>query len=219
MKLYISPLACSGAPHMILIELGLPHTIEFVDLTAQPHVVTNGGALYTTVNPKGAVPALMLDSGELLTEVAAILQYLGDQRPASGLLPEIGTMARYRVMEWLSFVGSDVHKTLGPLWNPEMPEAAKVIHKRNLDRRLSHIEQHLANQPYLTGQTFSVADAYLFVMMGWAPHLKFDLSPYPNLQAFHERVSARPSVDQMHRAEGLPRLVRERGDVGADDRR
>ena len=128
-------------------------------------------------------------------------------------------MARYRVMEWLSFVGSDVHKTLGPLWNPEMPEAAKVIHKRNLDRRLSHIEQHLANQPYLTGQTFSVADAYLFVMMGWAPHLKFDLSPYPNLQAFHERVSARPSVDQMHRAEGLPRLVRERGDVGADDRR
>jgi glutathione S-transferase len=119
--LYGSPLACSGAAHLVLLELGLPHEVVHVDIYAQPHVVMTSGALYSEINPKNAVPALRLATGELLTEVGVILQYLADSKPESGLLPSAGTLARYRALEWLSFVGSDVHKTIGPLFHPECP--------------------------------------------------------------------------------------------------
>lgn len=197
MILYTSPLACSCAAHMALIELGLPHQIEFVDIYVQPHVLLESGLPFADVNPKGAVPALRLDSGELLTEAGVVLQYIAGLKPESGLLPEAGSLARYRVMEWLSYVGSDVHKTIGALFHPHMPEAAKEIHRQNLKRRLDYIELHLAHQPYLTGTRFTVADAYLFVMIGWPPYFKVNLAPYPELAGFHARVASRPSFAHM----------------------
>lgn len=193
MILYASPLACSAAVQMVLLELAIPHEVKFVDVYAQPHVVIENGAPFADLNPKNAVPLLVLDSGELLTEVGVILQYIADLKPRSLLLPKAGTLARYRVMEWLSYVGSDVHKTIGPLFHPHMPAAAKDIHRQNLNRRLTYIEQRLANQSYLTGDTFTIADAYLFVMIGWEPYFKFDLTPYPYLTRFHEKVASRPS--------------------------
>jgi glutathione S-transferase len=196
-KLYAAPLACSGAVHLVLLELDIPHTIEFVDIYAQPHVVLAGRAVYQELNPKDAVPALELDSGELVTEVGVILQLLCDCSRESTLLPRFGTLERYRVMEWLSYVGSEVHKTIGPLFNPAMPEAAKVLHRKNLHRRLSYIEQCLSSTPYLGGSEFTVADAYLFVMIGWEPFFKVDLRPYPNLRRYHARISARPSFVRM----------------------
>ncbi|CAG9208783.1 Glutathione S-transferase [Paraburkholderia tropica] len=193
MVLYTSPLACSNAAHMVLLELGITHEIEFVDIYAQPHVLITDGTPFASVNPKNGVPALRLDSGELLTEIGVILQYIADLKPESGLIPEPGRLARYRVMEWLSYVGADVHKTIGPLFHPNMPEVAKEIHRQNLNRRLTYIEQRMTHQMYLTGNTFTVADAYLFVMIGWEPYFKFDLTPYPNLARFHKRVASRPS--------------------------
>jgi glutathione S-transferase len=197
MILYASPLACSGAVQMVLFELGIAHETRFVDIYAQPHTVLGERTPFAEVNPKNAVPALRLDGGEMLTEVGVILQYVADLEPESGLLPSPGSLERYRVMEWLSCVGSDVHKTIGPLFHPLMPEAAKAIHRQNLDRRLGHIERQLAQQPYLTGATFTVADAYLFVMIGWEPYFKFDPAPYPNLARFHARVASRPSFAQL----------------------
>ncbi|RYX99671.1 glutathione transferase GstA [bacterium] len=197
MKLYSSPLACSIAVQMILLELELDHTIEFVDIYLQPHILLKDKSVYTNINPKGAVPALILGSGELLTEVGVILQYICDLKPETDLLPKIGTMERYRVMEWLSFIGSDVHKTIGPLFNPHMPEVAKDIHKQNLHRRLTYIDQCLAKTPYLTGDTFTIADAYLFVMIGWKPYFKFDISPYTNIKRFHQSILERPSFNQV----------------------
>lgn len=197
MILYTSPLACSCAAHMILIELGIPHEIEYVDIYVQPHVLLSNGTSFASVNPKNSVPALRLDSGELLTEIGVILQFLADVKPDAGLLPRVGTLARFRVLEWLSYVGSDVHKTIGPLFNPHMPEPAKLIHQQNLDRRLAYIEQQLAHQPYLTGETFTVADAYLFVMMGWKPYFKFAFSAFPNLSRFQAQIASRPSFLQL----------------------
>jgi glutathione S-transferase len=178
---------------MVLFELGVAHDVEFVDIYSLPHSLIADGAPFAGVNSKNAVPALRLDDGGLLTEVGVILQYVGDLQPVTSLLPRAGSIARYRVMEWLSYVGSDVHKTIGPLFNSLMPDAAKEIHRLNLDRRLAYIENILADQPYLTGETFTVADAYLFVMIGWKPYLKFDLAPYPNLTRFHAKVASRPS--------------------------
>lgn len=193
MKLYASPLACSGAAHMVLLELGIPHEIEFVDIYALPHVLLDGGAAYKELNPKDAVPALELDSGELVTEVGVILQLLCDRGPESSLLPRFGTLERYRVMEWLSYVGAEFHKTLGPLFNPAMPDTGKAILRQKLHRVLSHMEQRLATTPYLAGEAFTVADAYLFVMIGWEPYFKVDLRPYPNLTRYHSRIAERPS--------------------------
>ena len=197
MILYSSPLACSSAAHLVLIELGIPHEIEYVDIYAQPHVLISDGTPFVELSPKNSVPALKLESGELLTEIGVIVQYLADLKPGTDLLPPVGTLARYRVMEWLSYVGSDLHKTIGPLFNPQMPEAAKLIHQQNLDRRLTYIDERLAHQSYLTGESFTVADAYLFVMIGWEHYFKFALSPYPNLARFHARISSRSSFSQL----------------------
>jgi len=193
LKLFASPLACSAAVHLVLLELGIPHSIEFVDIYRQPHVVLESGRVYRELNPKDSVPALDLGSGQLLTEVGVILQLLCDRSPESSLLPRFGTLERYRVMEWLSYVGSELHKTIGPLFNPVMPEAAKLLHRQKLQRTLSYIEQSLATTPYLTGPEFTVADAYLFVMIGWPPYFKLDLRPYPHLTRYHARISERPS--------------------------
>lgn len=208
MILYTSPLACSCAAHMMLIELCIPHEIKFVDIYTQPHVLIDGGQIYASLNSKNAVPTLRLDSGELLTEIGVILQYIANLKPEAGLLPKADSLARYRVMEWLSYVGSDVHKTIGPLFHPQMPETAKEIHRQNLRRRLTYIEEQLAHQPYLTGETFTVADAYLFVMIGWEPYFKFDVTPYPNLARFHARIASRPSFAQLmqHIAPALERM-------------
>jgi glutathione S-transferase len=193
LKLYASPLACSAAAQMVLLELDIPHRVEFIDIYVQPHVFIESGAIYEHVNPKDAVPALELESGELLTEIGVILQFLCDGSPESPLLPRIGTLERYHVMEWLSYVGSELHKTIGPLFNPSMPDAAKALHRQKLQRTLIYIEQCLAKTQYLAGPKFTIADAYLFVMIGWAPYFKVDLRPYPHLTLYHARISERPS--------------------------
>lgn len=196
-KLHASPLACSGAAHLVLLELGIPHTIEFVDIYSQPHVMLDSGAVYKDLNPKDAVPALILGSEELVTEVGVIMQLLCDHRPESSLLPRFGTLQRYRVMEWLSYVGSEFHKSIGPLFNPAMPEAGKTLHRHKLQRTMSYLDQRLATTPYLAGSEFTVADAYLFVMIGWPPYFKVDLRPYANLARYHALISERPSVVRM----------------------
>lgn len=203
MKLYFSPGACSMAPHMVLIELGLPHSTEMVDLRAQPHVLKNSGEPYTDINPKGSVPALKLDSGEVLTEAAVILQYLSDQKPEAGLFPKFGSMERYHAMEWLNFVSSDIHKTLGQFWNPSYSEEAREVLKKALDHRLKFLDQHFGKQSYLTGDSFTIADAYLWVILNWMPMHKLEMTPYPNLKKFHDRVGARPSAGKVLKAEGL----------------
>lgn len=196
-KLYSSPVACSGAVHMVLLELGIPHTVEFVDIHTQPHMLLESGAVYKGLNAKDSVPALELDSGELVTEVGVILQLLCDSSPESPLLPRFGALERYRVMEWLSYIGSDFHKMIGPLFNPAMPEAGKALHRQKLQRTMSHMDQRLATTPYLAGEEFTIADAYLFVMIGWKPYFKVDLRPFPNLTRYHARISERPSFLRM----------------------
>jgi len=192
---------------MILLELGTPHTIEHVDIYVQPHIVLDSGAIYKLLNPKDSVPALDDGSGQLFTEVGVILQALCDRSPESSLLPRYGTLERYRVLEWLSYVGSELHKTIGPLFNPAMPEPAKQLHRQKLQRTLSYIEQSLASAPYLTGTHFTVADAYLFVMLGWPPYFKVDLRPYPHLTRYHALISQRPSFLRMKQL-GAPVLER-----------
>lgn len=196
MILYSSPLACSCAVHLVLFELQIKHTINYVDIYSQPHVLFHDKSLYSNINPKGAVPALELENGVILTEVGVILQYLVDEHP-SNLLPQFNSFARYQVMEWLSYIGSDVHKTIGSIYNPLMPQEAKEIHKQNLHRRLSYIEQALSQKLYLAGDNFTIADAYLFVMIGWEPYFKIDLSQYPNLAIYHGRILRRPSIKVM----------------------
>jgi len=199
MKLYYSPGACSLAPHIALVEAGLPFTPVKVDL--RTHELADGTDYYT-INPKGYVPFLELSDGELLSEVAVILQYIADRKPGT-IAPAFGTMARYRVMEWLNFVATEVHKQFAPLWYPTTHETTKEAQRAKLATRFDHIAKTLGTQPYLTGETFTVADAYLFTVVNWAGTLKIDLAPWPALQAFQARVAARPKVRETMRAEGL----------------
>lgn len=200
MKLYYSPGACSLSPHIVLCELGLAHEAEKVDLRSHQ---TAGGVDFYAINPKGYVPALLLDDGQLLTEGPAIVQYLADQKPEAGLLPPAGSVARARVQEWLTFIGTELHKSFSPLFRPDAAEGWKTAARANIDKRLGYIDGVLAKSDYLTGGQFSVADAYLFVVLGWSGIVKVDLSPFPALQAFRERVGARPAVQAAMRAEGL----------------
>jgi len=199
MKLYYSPGACSLAPHIVLREAGLKFEIEKVDLAAKK---TERGADYWSINPKGYVPALQLDSGETLTEVSAILQYVADQKPAANLLPAAGTKERYRAIEWIGFIATELHKGFGPLWKPNTPDAYKPIVLETLAKRLQYVESQLGSQ-YLTGATFTAADAYLFVIVSWAKYLKVDLTPYAKLRALLDRIAARPAVQAAMVAEGL----------------
>jgi glutathione S-transferase len=198
MKLYFSPGACSLAAHIALAEAGLPYSTKRVDL--KTHTLADGTDYYT-INPKGYVPVLELDDGSRLSEVAVIVQYIADRTPGT-LAPVFGSMERYRLMEWLNFIATEVHKNFSPLWHP-VPDATKETLQSKIASRLDYISKTLSIQPYLMGEHFTVADAYLFTILNWAPMLKFDLAPWPVVQQFHARVVARPAVRAAMADEGL----------------
>jgi glutathione S-transferase len=200
MKLYYMPGACSLSPHIVAREAGLP--VQLV-LVGRDKKLPDGGD-YRALNPKGYVPALQLDDGTVLTEGPAIVQYLADQVPDLALAPPNGSIQRYRLQEWLNFLTSEIHKSFSPLFRPNTPEDYKPIVKENLAGRFGLIEQHLADgRNYLLGEQFSVADAYLFVLLRWAPGQGLDLARWPNLAAYVKRVAARPAVDAALDAEKL----------------
>lgn len=200
MKLYYSPGACSLSPHIVLREAGLDFEPVKTDLRA--HQLQDGTDYYG-ISPKGYVPLLELDNGERLTEGPAIVQYIADQVPEKNLAPANGTMARYRLQEWLNFLSAEVHKGFGTLFAPGMPDEAKTIAKTRAGKRLEWVDQQLEGKDYLLGDSFSVADAYLFTVASWAPHVGLDLSAMKNLQAFQARMAARPAVQAALKAEGL----------------
>jgi glutathione S-transferase len=200
MKLYYSPGACSLSPHIVLHEAGLPFTAVLA--STKTHKLADGTDYYT-INPKGYVPLLELDNGERLSEGPVIVQYVADQVPAKHLVPAAGTMARYRVMEWLNFTSSELHKSFSPLFNPAMPEEGKALYRTRLVDRFKWVDEQLEGKPYLMGDQFSVADAYLFTVASWCKHVGVDISSFANLGAYLGRVSARPAVQAALKAEGL----------------
>jgi glutathione S-transferase len=200
MKLYYSPGACSLSPHIVAHEAGIKLDLEKVDLAAKK---TASGGDFLAINPKGYVPALQLDDGSVLTEGPAIVQYLADQKPASKLAPANGTIDRYRLQSLLGFISSELHKSYSPLFNPASSAEVRTERMEYLRRRYGHIEKELQGKPYLTGETFTVADAYLFTVTNWARIVKLDLSAFPNLMAFQDRVASRPAVRAAMTAEGL----------------
>lgn len=198
MKLYYAPGACSQATHILLHETRLPHETEAVDLRAK---TTASGRDYLAVNPKGAVPALELGD-EVLTENGAILQYIGDKAGNETLLPTSG-LERYRVIELLSFLGSDVHKSFGPLFNRASSDEAKQAARDTIGKKFDFLESKLDGQDYLAGQSMSIADPYLFAMLGWTGKLGIDLARWPNLAGLRRRMEQRDTVQAVLRAEGL----------------
>jgi glutathione S-transferase len=199
MKLYYSPAACSLAPHIALCETGLPHELVRVDLGS--HELPDGTD-YRTVNPKGYVPTLELDDGTRLTEAAVVLQYIADRKPGT-LAPASGSMERYRLIEWLNFISSELHKGFGPLWQPNLAEEQRLATIRKLATRFDYVAPFLEQNRFLTGDAFTIADAYLFVVLSWSDHLKVDLARWPSLRQFIDRVAARPKVQQALREEHL----------------
>ncbi len=193
MKLFYSPGACSRAVRIALHEAGMP--FEGVLASTKTHKLPDG-ADYYTINPKGYVPLLELDDGERLTEAQVILQWVADQAPERRLAPPAGTMPRYRLMEWLSFVSTEVHKQFSPLFNPSYPEEGKQINRTKILQRLGWVDAQLAGRQYLMGDGFTVADAYLYVISGWTAPMKIDISALRNLVAYRERVGQRPSVQR-----------------------
>lgn len=200
MKLYYSTGACSLSPHIVLREAGIPFALERVNLASKK---TASGDDYLEVNPKGYVPALRLDSGEVLTEGPAIVQYLADSVPGKQLAPAAGTMERYRLIEWLNFISTELHKTFSPLFNPKAPEETKQAARDTIAARLDIVEKQLQGKEYLAGNHFSVADAYLFTVLNWTRPVKFDLGRWPAVQAYMQRVAERPAVREAMEAEGL----------------
>jgi glutathione S-transferase len=200
MKLYYSPGACSLSPHIVLRESGL--AFEPVLASTKTHQLADGTDYYG-INPLGYVPLLELDDGTRLREGPAIVQYIADQVPMKNLAPANGTLQRYRLQEWLTFIGTELHKTFSPLFNPKMPEDGKAISRERLASRLKWVDGQLEGKDYVTGENFSVADAYLFTVTNWAKPMNIDLSGLPNLLAWRERVAARPAVQEALKAEGL----------------
>ena len=200
MKLYFSPGACSLAPHIVANELGIPLTLEKVDTSTKK---VADGSDFWTVNPKGYVPALRLDNGELLTEGPAISQYLADTKPAAKLVPANGSFERYRLQEMLGYINSEIHKSYSPLFNPKTPPETRKDREEYLHKRYALIEKQLTGHPFLFGEQFTIADAYLFTVTNWANFVKLDLSAFPNLLAFQKRVADRPAVQAAMVAEGL----------------
>jgi glutathione S-transferase len=200
MKLYYSPGACSLSPHIVARELGIGLQLEKVDTRTRQ---TETGQDFLQVNPKGYVPALQLDNGEVLTEGAAIVQYLADRKPDAKLAPANGTFERSRLQETLGYISTELHKSYSPLFNPALPAEVKQERKDYLRRRYGLIEQTLAKQPYLQGDDFTVADAYLFAITSWAGHVDLDLSEFKALGEFQQRIAARPAVQAALEAEGL----------------
>jgi len=200
MKLYYSPGACSLATHIALKESGL--SFEAIAAPTKTHKLADGTDYYS-INPLGYVPYLVLDDGRALHEVAAVVQYIADQMPDKQLAPPNGTWERYKLQEWLNTIGTELHKGFSPLFTPGMPAEAKEIAKSRLLSRLSWVDGELAGKSFLMGDTFTVADAYLFVVAGWGKHVGVDISGLGNLNAFVARVAARPAVQEALRAEGL----------------
>ncbi|QHE83564.1 glutathione transferase GstA [Hydrogenophaga sp. BPS33] len=200
MKLYYSPGACSLSPHIALHESGL--RFEAIPAPTKTHQLPDGTDYYT-INPLGYVPLLELDNGERLREGPAIVQYIADQAPQKNLAPANGTLPRYRLQEWLNFIGTEVHKGFSPLFNPATPDEVKTSTKDKLGQRLKWVDAELAGKQYLLGDNFSVADGYLFTVTNWAPRVGVDISGFANLNAYRARVGARPAVQAAMKAEGL----------------
>lgn len=200
MKLYSSAGSCSLSPHIVLREAGVKFDLEAVDLREKK---TKSGDNYWQVAFKGQVPLLELDNGDRLSEGPVIVQYIADQNPASGLLAPAGSMERYKTLEWLNHTTSELHKNLGSMFRPNMPDEWKKTVKEGLGVRFKAIDAHLANKQYLMGDKFTVADAYLFTVLRWTGRLEIDLAPYPNIQAYMARVQARPAVTEAMKVDGL----------------
>ncbi|GAA0705331.1 glutathione transferase GstA [Dokdonella soli] len=200
MKLYYSPAACSLSPHIVAREAGIEVALEKVDTKTK---TTETGRDYWQINPKGYVPALELDNGEVLTEGPAIVQYLADRKPEAGLAPANGTLERARLQETLGYINSELHKTYTPLFKPDTLPEVRTERENYLRMRYGMFEKTLTKQPYLLGDTFTAADAYLYTVTKWADAVKLDLSGFPALVAFQERVAARPAVQAARAAEGL----------------
>ena len=200
MKLYYSPGACSQAPHILLHEIGLTHDAARVDLRAKK---LEDGSDYLTVNPKGAVPALQLDSGEVLTENAIVLQYLGDRAAWPEVLPPLGDFRRYRVLEMVNFITTELHKSFAPLFKPNASDDTKGFFRDIIAERLTYIDERLGAGPFLFGEDITLPDPYLFVITGWTEKVLGGLERWPNLQRFRERMMERPAVRHVLRFEGL----------------
>ncbi|MDR2212838.1 MAG: glutathione transferase GstA [Pseudomonadales bacterium] len=200
MKLYYFPGACSTASMISLIEAGQKFDLAEVDRNTKQ---ASDGKDFNQVNPKGYVPALVLDSGEMLSENVAILAYIAGLDQSGKLGPAPGSEGCYHLLEWLAYINSEIHKNFSPLFRPTTDDATRAVFKENLAKRLSYIEQKLGNNPYLMGQNFTVADAYLYVTLSWRDHVGVDISAFPKLLAFYERVRARPSVAEAYRLQGM----------------
>ena len=200
MKLYYSPGACSLSPHIALLEAGLPYDLVKVDLRAKK---LENGDDFLAVNPKGQVPALALESGELITEGPIIVQRIADKAAGKNLAPARDSEERYKLLEWLNFLTSELHKSFGPMFSPVLADDAKAFFKDRVMGKLKYIDSQLAGRDYLMGKQFTVADGYLFTMLTWADRMKFDLSAMPNLTAYKARVAARPKVQEALKKEGL----------------
>lgn len=193
MKLYFSPGACSLAPHIALREAGLP--FELVRVDTGVHKLKDGTDYYK-INPKGYVPAIQLDDGQVMTEGAALLQYIGDQAPAKGLIPKAGSFERFRANEWLTYLSSEIHKGYSPLFNPNLKDDAKAVLRAKLETRLGLLDQHLASHKFLMGDAFTVADAYLYTLVSWSPGVGIELSKLKHLAEYRLRVADRPAVKE-----------------------
>ena len=200
MKLYYSPGACSLSPHIVLREAGL--AFQPVLANTKSHQLQDGTDYYG-INPLGYVPLLELDDGTRLREGPAIVQYIADQVPTRNLAPANGTLPRYRLQEWLTFIGTELHKTFSPLFNPALGDEAKQVFRDKLAERFQWVDAQLEGKNYLMGEHFSAADAYLFTVSNWTVPMKIDLSEFKNLVAYRERVAARPAVQEAMKAEGL----------------
>jgi len=200
MKLYYSPGACSLSPHIALLEAGLPYDLVKVDLRAKK---LENGDDFLSINPKGQVPTLVLDSGEVVTEGPVIVQMIADKVAAKNLAPARDSAERYKLQEWLTYINSEVHKSFGPMFSPVLADDAKAFFKDRVMGKFKYIDGALAGNDFLMGKQFTVADGYLFTMLAWAERMKFDLAAMPNLLAYKARVGARPAVQAALTKEGL----------------
>jgi glutathione S-transferase len=200
MKLYYLSGACSLASNIALREAGLKFELVKVDRHTSK---TADGLDFNEVNPKGYVPALRLDNGEVLTENVTVLQYIADRNPAAKLAPLAGTMERYRLMEWLSFINSELHKTFAPLSRQDAPEETKQYARTNLSKRLDYLQSVMRSKTFVMGEQYTVADAYLFTVLSWFPHANLDIGKWPQLQRYAQRIGERPHVIEARKAEGL----------------
>ena len=204
MKLYYSPGACSLSPHIALLEAGLPYDLVKVDLRAKK---LENGDDFLKVNPKGQVPALALDSGELITEGPVIVQMIADKAAGMNLAPARDSAERYKLLEWLNFITTELHKNFGPMCSPVLTDEAKAFFKDRVMGKFKYVDSQLAGRDYLLGSQFTVADGYLFTMLSWADRMKFDLTEMPNLLAYKARVAARPKVQEALAKEGLTKAA------------